>query len=163
MDKKNLVWIILISVITAAIISFAVPVLVKMPHPQADQKDRPQVTEQYKQQDKIQQEGNQQDRRPVAPPGQEENKQLKTLISFINMGLIIPLFIIYVGIYRKLHSSFTLGLMAVIFALGMYAVTSNPLLAGLLGVRADYIGLFQIIPDICATAALIVLVRISLE
>lgn len=159
MDKKDLVWIILISVIAAAIISFAVPALVKTPHPEADQENgQLQRIKEVKQQDQSQQ-----DRRPVAPPGQEENKHLKTLISFINMGLIIPLFIIYAGIYRKLHSSFTLGLMAVIFALGMYAVTSNPLLASILGSRAEYIGLFQIIPDICTTAALIILVRISLE
>ena len=97
------------------------------------------------------------------PPGQEEAGRLKTVISFINLGLIIPLFLIYAGIYRKMRSSFTLGLMAVIFALGMYAITSNPLLIGLLGGRTGDIGIFQIIPDLCATAALIILVRISLE
>jgi len=62
-----------------------------------------------------------------------------------------------------MRSSFTLGLMAVIFALGMYAITSNPLLASLLGDRVEYIGGSQIVPDICTTIALIVLIRISLE
>ena len=100
---------------------------------------------------------------PPQPAGQQENKQLKTAISFINIGLILPLFVIYAGIYRKMRSSFTLGLLAVIFALGMYAVTSNPLLIGLLGGRTGDIGLFQIIPDLCATVALIILIRISLE
>jgi tellurite resistance protein TehA-like permease len=150
MDKKDLIWIILISVIAVIIISFAIPVLVKMPHPGIEQKP-------------VHSQEKQQAQRPPAPPGQEETKQLKTLISFINIGLIIPLFIIYARIYRKLHSSFTLGLMAVVFALGMYAVTSNPLLVSLLGGRADYIGFIQIIPDLCTTAALIILVRISLE
>jgi tellurite resistance protein TehA-like permease len=100
-----------------------------------------------------------------APPqaGREEAKQLKTAISFINLALILPLFAIYAGIYRKMKSSFTLGLMAVIFALGMYAVTSNPLVVGTLGGRIGDIGLFQIIPDLCATAALLILIRISLE
>jgi len=62
-----------------------------------------------------------------------------------------------------MRSSFTLGLMAVIFALGMYAVTSNPLIVSILGGRTGDIGLIEIIPDICATIALVVLVRISLE
>ncbi|MDD4652308.1 MAG: hypothetical protein PHQ34_08755 [Methanothrix sp.] len=150
MDKKDFIWIILISVIAVIVISFAIPILVKMPHPASEQNPVPSQ-EQH------------QTQRPAAPPGQEETKQLKTLISFINIGLIIPLFTIYTRIYRRLHSSFTLGLMAVVFAFGMYAITSNPLLVSLLGGRAEYIGFFQIIPDLCTTAALIILVRISLE
>jgi len=103
----------------------------------------------------------QQARPAQQPPTPMEN--LKTVISFINIGLIIPLFIIYAGIYRKMRSSFTLGLMAVIFALGIYAITSNPLLVSLLGGRPEFIGLFQIVPDLCATAALVILIWISLE
>jgi tellurite resistance protein TehA-like permease len=100
---------------------------------------------------------------PPQPTGQDEARHLKTAISFINIGLIIPLFVIYAGIYRRMRSSFTLGLMAVIFALGMYAVTSCPLIVSLLGGRVGDIGLFQIIPDLCTTVALIILIRISLE
>ena len=154
MEKKNLVWIILISVILLVIISFAIPALVPATHPESGQN----VPQQPGSAGQIVQAQQQQQ-----PPGQEEAKQLKTVISFINLGLIIPLFLIYAGIYRKMRSSFTLGLMAVIFALGMYAITSNPLLIGLLGGRTGDIGIFQIIPDLCATAALIILVRISLE
>ena len=73
------------------------------------------------------------------------------------------MFIIYAGIYRKLRSSFTLGLIAVIFALGMYAVTSCPLIVSILGDRTGDIGLFQIVPDLCTTTALVILIRISLE
>jgi tellurite resistance protein TehA-like permease len=150
MEKNNLVWLILISVIVVAIASFTIPILVKTPHPGIGQNPLPPQEAQQGQQ-------------PPPQPGQEESKQLKTLISFINIGLIIPLFIIYTRIYWKLRSSFTLGLMAVIFALGMYAVTSNPLLVGLLGGRAEYVGFFQIIPDLCTTVALVILVKISLE
>jgi tellurite resistance protein TehA-like permease len=150
MEKKDLVWIILISVIAVVIASFSIPVLVKMPHLGTGQNP-------------VQPIDAQNDRHPPPPPGQEESKQLKTAISFINIGLLIPLFIIYAGIYRKMKSSFTLGLMAVIFALGIYAVTSNPLLVSLLGGHAEYIGLFQIVPDLCTTIALIILVRISFE
>lgn len=141
MEKKNLVWIILISVILLIIISLTIPVFVQGPHQANDKPQNP----------------------PQQQPAKEEAKQLKTVISFINIGLIIPLFIIYAGIYRRMRSSFTLGLMAVIFALGMYAVTSCPLIVSLLGGRTGDIGLFQIIPDLCATLALIILIRISLE
>lgn len=150
MERKDIIWLILVSVIIAVIISFTIPVLIKGPHYEPEPNP-----EQPRQAPPTQQ--------PPPPPGQQEKIHLKTLISFINIGLIIPLFIIYAGIYRKLHSSFTLGLLAVIFALGMYAITSNPLLVSLLGGRSGEIGLFQIIPDLCATVALIIFIRISLE
>jgi hypothetical protein len=154
MERKNIIWLILVSVIIAVIISFTVPVLVKVPHAGAGQ-----VPNQP-----PQGEGSRQpSQEPPPPPGQQDKINLKTLISFINIGLIIPLFIIYTGIYRKIRTSFTLGLMAVIFSLGMYAVTSNPLIMSLLGGRSGDIGVLQIIPDLCATVALIILIRISHE
>jgi tellurite resistance protein TehA-like permease len=153
MEKNNLIWIILISVILLILISFTVPVLYQQPH--AGQAQNP--PQQQPGSGPVQQPQQQQ------LPGQEQSKQLKTAISFINIGLIIPLFIIYAGIYRKLRSSFTLGLMAVIFALGMYAVTSCPLIVSIVGGRTGDIGLFQIIPDLCTTIALVILIRISLE
>ncbi len=155
MDKKNLVVIILISVIVVVLASLLIPIMIKTPQPEPGPN---QVVNPVKNQNPAQP----QQARPVQqPPTPMEN--LKTVISFINIGLIIPLFVIYAGIFRKMRSSFTLGLMAVIFALGMYAVTSNPLLVSLLGGRPDYIGLFQIVPDLCATAALVILIWISLE
>jgi hypothetical protein len=151
MEKKNLVVVILISVIILVLASLIIPMIVKTPQPGPVQNTvQNQIPTSPQQPRPVQQ-----------PPAPMEN--LKTVISFINIGLIIPLFVIYAGIYRKMRSSFTLGLMAVIFALGMYAVTSNPLLVSLLGGRPDYIGLFQIVPDLCATAALVILIWISLE
>ena len=153
MEKKDLVWIILISVILVVIASFAIPLAVRAPHPAQGENPAPPTDARPGQQPQPQQQ----------PPGQAEARQLKTVISFINLGLIIPLFIIYAGIYRRVRSSFTLGLMAVVFALGMYALTSNPLIVSLLGGRAGEIGLSQIIPDLCATVALVILIRISLD
>ena len=154
MDKKDIVVIILISVITLVLASLTIPVLLKMPQ---------QGTGQNPVQPPAQLQNGQPGQQGPPSPGQAEGQHLKTAISFINIGLILPLFAIYAGLYRKMRSSFTLGLLAVIFALGMYAVTSNPLITGLLGGRPGDIGLFQIVPDLCATAALIVLIRISLE
>jgi len=77
--------------------------------------------------------------------------------------MIIPLLIMYAGVYRKIRRSFILGLMAVIFALDMYAVTSNPLRLGLVGGWPDYIGLFRIVPDLCTTATLEIFIWIRLK
>jgi len=155
MEKKDLVWIILISVIALILVSLTIPVLIKNAVPVQEQQNpsgqQPSGSGQA-----------QQGQQPQLP-GQEQSKQLKTAISFINIGLIIPLFVIYAGIYRRMRSSFTLGLMTVIFALGMYAVTSCPLIVSLAGGKTGDIGLFQILPDLCTTIALIVLIRISLE
>jgi tellurite resistance protein TehA-like permease len=149
MDKKDIVVIILISVIVLVLASMTVPIFIKMQQSAGQNPDQPQIVQPGQQ--------------PQQPAGQAESKQLKTVISFINIGLILPLLFIYAGIYRRMRSSFTLGLLAVIFALGMYAVTSNPLIVSLLGGRTGDIGFFQIIPDLCATVALIILIRISLE
>lgn len=154
MERKRLVWIILISVIVVVIASYIIPFGFKVPRPVPGQ--NPAIPPQEA--NKLQPV-----RQPLPTPGMDENKDLKTGISFINIGLIIPLFVIYAGIYRRMRSSFTLGLMAVIFALGMYAAMSNPLIVSILGGRTGDIGLFQIVPDLCATIALVVLVRISLE
>jgi tellurite resistance protein TehA-like permease len=153
MEKKDIVIIILISVIILVLTSLTVPVILKLPPPGTG---KPQVQPQDVK-------PGQQFPESLQSSGQEESKQLKTAISFINLGLIIPLFFIYTGIYRKMRSLFTLGLLAVIFALGMYAVMSNPLIISILGGRTGDIGVFQIIPDLCATVALIILIRISLE
>jgi NADH:ubiquinone oxidoreductase subunit 3 (subunit A) len=152
MEKKDLVWIILISVIVLILVSLTIPVLVRTITPSPQNLQKQQVTEPGQVRPGQQQ-----------PQGLEESRHLKTAISFINIGLIVPLFIIYAGIYRRMQSAFTLGLMAVIFALGMYAITSCPLIVSLLGGRTGDIGLFQILPDLCTTIALVILIRISME
>jgi tellurite resistance protein TehA-like permease len=153
MEKKDIVMIILISVIVLVLASLTIPVILKLP--QTGTVKTPAQPQDVK--------PGQQPMQLLQPSGQEESKQLKTVISFINIGLILPLLFTYTGIYWRMRSSFTLGLLAVIFALGMYAVTSNPLIISLLGGRTGDIGFFQIIPDLCATVALIILIRISLE
>ena len=154
MEKKDLAWTILISVILVVLISLTIPILVQNPHigpGQTPPQQQPPAA------------GSGQPQQPPQPLGQDESRHLKTAISFINIGLIVPLFVIYTGIYRRMQSSFTLGLMVVIVALGMYAVTSCPLIVSILGGRMGDVGLFQILPDVCTTVALVILIRISME
>ncbi len=155
MERKDLAWTVLVVVILVTLASLVIPVLIRSDVAGQVQQNPAQQLQQGPGQPERQNQ--------PQPPGLEESKHLKTVISFVNIGLIVPLFIIYVGIYRRMRSSFTLGLLAVIFALGLYAVTSCPLIVSLLGGRTGDIGLFQIIPDLCTTIALVILVRISME
>lgn len=104
-------------------------------------------------------------RAPPLPPQEEMMflTSLKTMTSFVNMVISIPLLITYVKLYRELHSRFTLGLIVVILVLFFYAITSNPLLHNFFGYYTLGLGPFTILPDAFATVALLVLFYLSLE
>lgn len=87
----------------------------------------------------------------------------KTVISIVNITLIIVLLIIYIEIYRKIKSKFTIGLITVMLVLLFYAITSNPLLQVQSGFRAGGLGPFAMLPDLFATIALTILLYLSLE
>ncbi len=87
----------------------------------------------------------------------------KTIISIINITLLIALLWIYIRIYREIKSRFAVGLILTMFALLFYAISSNPLLHLLYGFRAIGMGPFAMIPDLFATVALIVLLFLSME
>lgn len=86
---------------------------------------------------------------------------IKTIITTINLILLMFLFIIYIGIYNKTGSKFSLGLILFIFALILYAVTSNPLLHIFTGFRPLSIGLFTILPDLFTLIASAILLYLS--
>ena len=87
----------------------------------------------------------------------------KTIISFVNIVLILTLFGLYYRIYSEVRSRFTLGLLLLISVLLMYAITSNPLVHILFGYYTYGLGPFTVIPDIFTTIALIVLLDLTLE
>ncbi len=102
---------------------------------------------------------------PLPPPPEEMQLMviLKTMLSFVNLVLIVPLLIIYIGIYRDVQSKFTSGLIVVILVFALYALTSNPLIHILFGYYASGLGPFTILPDAFTTVALVVLFNLSLE
>jgi hypothetical protein len=83
------------------------------------------------------------------------------IISTINIALLIILTLIYVNLYMKTHSTFTIGL--VIFALAFLVkdLTSNPLVTSLLGFSAYGLGPFELLPGIFELFALSVLLYLS--
>ncbi len=88
---------------------------------------------------------------------------VKSTVTMVNMTISIILIFIYVKIYREIKTDFTLGLLIVMFAFLVYAITSNPLFYSIFGYWGFGMGPFQMIPDIFGTIALSVLLYLSLK
>jgi hypothetical protein len=88
---------------------------------------------------------------------------LKTVISSINIVLLIFLCITYIDIYIKTKSEFTIGLIIFSLVLLFYALSSNPLIHLVFGFRAFGLGPFAMLPDIFTCAALIVMLYLTLK
>jgi hypothetical protein len=88
---------------------------------------------------------------------------IKTAITLINIVISTILIFLYLKIYQEVKSDFTFGLIIVMFAMLLYAITSNPLIQFLFSFRGFGQGPFILIPDIFATIALSVLLYLSLK
>jgi len=103
-------------------------------------------------------------RPPIPTPGDIElYYTVKTVISTINVTLLVFLFITYVDIYRKTKSEFTIGLTIFSVVLLFYALSSNPLVHWIFGFRAFGLGPFAMLPDLFTCVALIVLLYLTLK
>ena len=87
----------------------------------------------------------------------------KTVISTINITLLIFLLIGYFSIYRKTKSEFTIGLLIFSMTLLLYALSSNPLIHWLFGFRAFGLGPFAMLPDLFTCVALSVLLYLTFK
>jgi hypothetical protein len=88
---------------------------------------------------------------------------IETVISTINVALSIFLLIIYVSIYQKTRSEFTIGLAIFSAVFLLNAVASNPLFRGAFGYRPFGLGPFAMLPDLFTLAALAVLLYLSVK
>jgi len=88
---------------------------------------------------------------------------MKTVVTTVNATLAALLLIIYVGIYRKTRSDFTVGLVIFSMVILLYAITSNPLVQLIFGYRAFGLGPFAMLPDLFSCVALLVLLYLSLK
>lgn len=87
----------------------------------------------------------------------------KTVVSTINITMLIFLLILYADIYRKTRSEFTIGLIIFSTTLLLYALTSNPIIIWAFGFRLFGLGPFALLPDLFALAALTVLLYLSIK
>ncbi len=88
---------------------------------------------------------------------------LFTIISTVNIALLTMLTLLYGDIYIKTRSPFTVGL--VIFALVFLVkdIASSPFVTGLFSFRAFGLGPFEFLPGLLETAALAVLIYLSVK
>lgn len=93
----------------------------------------------------------------------EIHVSIKSAITLINIVIAVILIGMYVKIYREVRSDFTVGLIVVMFALLVYAITSNPFVQYLFTFRGFGLGPFMSIPDVFTTVALSVLLYLSLK
>ncbi len=84
---------------------------------------------------------------PASPPDFPIFFSLKTLLTSVNATLLVILFIIYVGIYRKTSSKFSLGLLIFTLSLLLQVLSSHPLIHQLFGYRGAGLGPFLMLPD----------------
>lgn len=87
----------------------------------------------------------------------------KTVVSTINVTLLVFLLLTYISIYRKTRSEFTLGLIIFSMVLFFYALSSNPLLQWSFGFRAFGLGPFAMLPDLFTFIALSVLLYLTVK
>jgi hypothetical protein len=88
---------------------------------------------------------------------------IKTIVSSVNVTLLVILLITYIGIYRKTRSEFTVGLMLFSLVLFLYAMASNPIVQVAFGYRAFGLGPFAMLPDIFSLIALTVLLYLTFK
>ena len=86
-----------------------------------------------------------------------------TILSTVNVALLVILIVLYVDIYVKTRSPFSLGL--VIFALVFLVkdLTSSPFVSSLYGFRAYGLGPFEFLPSLFEFLALSILLYLSVR
>ncbi|MEM3715784.1 MAG: SHOCT domain-containing protein [Candidatus Bathyarchaeia archaeon] len=87
----------------------------------------------------------------------------KSVISTVNVALVIILLLLYMDIYRKTKAQFSIGLIIFSLMLLFYTLSSNPFMHMLFGFRAFGLGPFAMLPDALTFVALIMLLYLSLK
>ena len=98
------------------------------------------------------------------PPGDIELfYTMKTVVSTVNVTLVIILLLTYIDIYRRIKSNFTVGLIIFSMILLLYTLTSNPIMQWLFGFSAFGLGPFVMLPDLFTCIALSILLYLSIK
>jgi hypothetical protein len=88
---------------------------------------------------------------------------IHTVISTVNVALVMILLLTYVGIYQRTKSNFTVGLIIFSLILLFYTLSSNPITQWLFGFSAFGLGPFAMLPDLFACVALSILLYLSVK
>jgi hypothetical protein len=85
----------------------------------------------------------------------------RTVVSTINIALLVFLIATYVTIYTKTKSEFTIGLLIFASIFLIKDLTESPFITGAFGFRLYGLGPFAMLPDLFEFAALSVLRRLG--
>lgn len=86
-----------------------------------------------------------------------------SIISTINIALLAILILIYVDIYLRTRSPFTIGLVIFAFVFLVRDLTSSPFITSMYGFRAYGLGPFAFLPSLFELVALSVLLYLSVK
>jgi hypothetical protein len=106
--------------------------------------------------------------RPIPPYGNirydlELFYTVETVVSAVNVTLSAILLLMYVGIYRRTRSEFTIGLIIFSAVLLLHAFVSFPLLSRAFGFYPIGLGPFAMLPDLFTCLALGVLLYLTFK
>ena len=87
----------------------------------------------------------------------------RTVVSTINIALLVFLIATYATIYAKTRSEFTIGLMIFALVFLMKDLAASPLVIGAFGFRPSGLGPFALLPDLFEFGALSVLLYLSVK
>ena len=88
---------------------------------------------------------------------------VETVVSAVNVTLSIILLLLYVSIYNRTRSEFTIGLMIFSAVLVLHSFVSFPLLDRAFGFYPFGLGPFVMLPELFTCVALIVLLYLTFE
>jgi len=107
------------------------------------------------------------ERRPPPPVAIRGDYQLfytlQTVVSVVNTTLSLILLLVYINIYRKTQSQFTIGLIIFSLVLLLQGFVSIPLLHRAFGFYDFGLGPFVLLPDLFTCLALAVLLYLTFE
>jgi hypothetical protein len=86
-----------------------------------------------------------------------------TIISTVNIALLVMVLLTYINIYSKTRSPFTVGLIIFAAAFLLKDIAAHPFVTGLFSFRAYGLGPFAFLPGLFEFAALSVLLFLSIK
>jgi len=88
---------------------------------------------------------------------------VETIVSVINVTLSAFLLLMYINIYRKTRSEFTIGLIIFSTVLLLHAFVAIPLVQRAFGFAQSGLGPFAMLPDLFTCAALAILLYLTFK
>ncbi|HTW56470.1 MAG TPA: hypothetical protein VMG36_08545 [Thermoplasmata archaeon] len=97
------------------------------------------------------------------PAGSQNLGRIASVVSTLDLALLVALLGVYVRTYRDTRARFVLGLVIVLLALLVQAAASSPAVIGAFGLASGGLGGFYFVASLFEALALAVFLYLSLE